>query len=276
MTIRRFLVMAALLSLGFAGDAHAETDPSDVRSGPDAAFQEANETFARAAAQLKSEPDDAKRLLRESAGLYQQVIDSGVKNGLLYYNIGNAEMLLGDVGRAILNYRRAERLIGGDADLASNLSYARARVASRFETPTAGTLRRVALFWHDDLSARTRWWIAAGLWGAFWLLAIVRLIGKVGFRAKYALSALAVGAVAFGASVWMTYRESEESRDAVIVAERVVGRKGPDENGYEPSFKDPLSAGVEMKIVEERPGWLLVKLPDGRETWLPESSVERV
>ncbi len=60
------------------------------------------------------------------------------------------------------------------------------------------------------------------------------------------------------------------------MAEQVVGRKGPDPVGYEPSFRAPLHAGVELSIVEERPGWYLVRLRDDRETWLPASAIERV
>ena len=69
---------------------------------------------------------------------------------------------------------------------------------------------------------------------------------------------------------------SRRANEGVIVAAQVVGRKGPDPVGYAPSFRAPLHAGVEFAIVEERPGWYLVRLRDDRETWLPAAAVERV
>lgn len=239
-------------------------------------FDEANTAFAQAASQLKSDRPAADRLLDQSIDLYRRIIDAGLVNGRLDYNIGNAYMLKGDVGRAILHYRRAERLIGGRADLASNLAYARQRVATRVESSPVGALRRTLLFWHDDLSPRARWTAFIAAFGGFWAVALARLLALVRFRTRWLLASLAFVAGALAASLAATHAERGARSEAVVVADRVTGRKGPDENGYEPSFKEPLSAGVEVRIVEERPGWLLVRLRDGRETWLPAASVDRV
>ena len=87
---------------------------------------------------------------------------------------------------------------------------------------------------------------------------------------------LAVVAALCFSSVIVDEVGSRRANEGVIVAEQVVGRKGPDPVGYEPSFRAPLHAGVEFAIVEERSGWYLVRLRDDRETWLPVSAVERV
>ena len=52
---------------------------------------------------------------------YLRLFDSGYVNGHLYYNLGNAYFRSGQLGRAILNYKRAELLIPRDADLNFNL-----------------------------------------------------------------------------------------------------------------------------------------------------------
>ena len=56
---------------------------------------------------------------------YELVLDQGFESAELYYNLGNAYLQIGDLGRAILNYRRAEALIGSDGQLERNLAYAR-------------------------------------------------------------------------------------------------------------------------------------------------------
>jgi len=55
---------------------------------------------------------------------YLKLIDRGFTHGHLFYNLGNACFRSGQLGRAILNYKRAQLLIPRDADLNFNLRYA--------------------------------------------------------------------------------------------------------------------------------------------------------
>src|SRR5262249_59285760 len=60
----------------------------------------------------------------EAAAQYEQILGEGLASGSLYFNLGNAYFKAGDVGRAMLNYERARRLMPGDPDLVANLAYA--------------------------------------------------------------------------------------------------------------------------------------------------------
>ena len=45
--------------------------------------------------------------------------------------------------------------------------------------------------------------------------------------------------------------------------------------GYYPaSFKDPLHAGTEFDLLEQRPGWFHITLSDDNEGWIPDNSAE--
>lgn len=66
------------------------------------------------------------------------------------------------------------------------------------------------------------------------------------------------------------------SRDPVVIAPTVVGRRGPGGAVYEASFKDPLWSGVECRVLKARGPWTMVKLADGRETWPASTSLEMV
>ncbi len=63
----------------------------------------------------------------DSARAYQQLVDRGYRDPVLYYNLGNAYYKQADLGRAIINYLRTRRLDPSDPDAAANLAFTRGR-----------------------------------------------------------------------------------------------------------------------------------------------------
>ena len=55
--------------------------------------------------------------------------------------------------------------------------------------------------------------------------------------------------------------------EGVVLADDVVVRKGNSE-GFEPRFEQPLHEGVEFRVIEQRPDWLSIELPDGKTGWI--------
>jgi tetratricopeptide (TPR) repeat protein len=234
-------------------------------------LDEANEAFRAATSALANDEAEARRLFGRSIGTFQRLIDEGgYQSAGLYYNVANAHMLSGDVGRAVLNYRRALRLDPTNATIRANLEAARAEVRSRIEPGADADLRS----WLRFIPVAPVLWTGAALFAAGWLLALARLTDprkrtpRWSAPACIAASLLCAGVVA--ASGWSTAAEG------VIVAPEAVARRGPDAQGYAPAFSDPLRAGVELTIIEQRAGWTLIRLADGREAWLPADSLEPV
>lgn len=235
----------------------------------------ATELFDQGAAQLQSDPAESRRLLSQAIDEYQRILREGeIANGGLYYNIANAYMLQGDTGRAILNYRRALELTPGDVRVVANLSAARRQVTAQIAPAAERRVLRTVLFWHYDLSPHTRFAIFAGAFGAMWILALLRVLSIIPRSAWWGVGALALLWAAPLASLLVDRSGRAQPIEAVVTASQVIGRKGPGEAAYEPSFAEPLSAGVEVQVVERRPRWILVRLADGRETWAPETAIE--
>jgi Flp pilus assembly protein TadD len=69
----------------------------------------------------------------QAALAYQQLVDQGYADSALDYNLGNAYYKQGDLGRAILNFRRAAELAPRDADIAANLELARLQAVDKVE-----------------------------------------------------------------------------------------------------------------------------------------------
>jgi hypothetical protein len=64
-------------------------------------------------------------------------------------------------------------------------------------------------------------------------------------------------------------------RSGVITADSIVARQG-DGNNYPESFSEPLGSGVEFDLIEQRPGWLHIKLSSDQDTWIPDHSAELI
>jgi len=238
-------------------------------------FQEANQLFRQANEASVNNPGEAYELYRSAALRYERLTDEGgIENGRLYYNLGNAYYRMDDLGRAILNYRRAERFLPGDADLMENLASARSRRLDRFELETGAKAMRTLLFWHYDLSFRLRRLLLALFSAAFWALAAWG-VWRGRQAPRGALLATGLLAAAMAVSLGAEAFSAASSEGGVVTAPETVARKGDGET-YEPAFTEPLHAGAEFRLLERRPDWYRGKLPDGRAFWVPARDVELV
>jgi tetratricopeptide (TPR) repeat protein len=234
-------------------------------------YREGESSFRQANELLKNDPAKARDLFEKAALCFEAIHREGeVENGRLFYNIGNIYFRLGDTGKAILNYRRAEKFIPNDINLQQNLNYARSRCADKIEPKPQAQVFRTVFFWHYDLSGPTRTWLFAALFGLLWLFAGIYLLHRRSWL-RYVVICCAVLSLLVGGSLGLETYDQSNRRSGVILAKEVVGRKG-DSMTFEPTFKDPLHMGVEFTLVEERKGWFLIELADGRRSWIPESA----
>jgi hypothetical protein len=235
-------------------------------------LSDALEAFDRGSALLTSAPDEALGAFREARDKFQAVVDTGIENGQLYYNLGNTHLRLGEIGRAIADYRRAERLTPRDSRLRANLRFARSLRRDHIVASGERTLLQAVFFWHYSLTLRARTTAAMVGYGLFWLLLLVQQLWprvRVGYAA---LACLAVWGVLL-VSVAVDLPSQSGLTEGVVVADEVIVRKGNGE-AYRPQFEQPLHEGVEFKVAELRGGWIHIELADGNQGWVREHEVE--
>ncbi len=236
-----------------------------------ALLDEANTAF-RLANGLVNNPDRARQLYEQAILLYEKVIDQGgVRNARLYYNLANAYLLKEDVGRAILNYRRAARLDGSDINLRKNLAFARSRRIDKVEVGAERRVLETLFFWHYDFSLRTRFLLACLSFAGLCLaLTVVIWRGSGPVASAFALFC-GVLVLCFLTSILAESHRQANTHYGVITVAEVVARQGDGPN-YPASFKDPLHAGTEFELLEQRPGWLHIQLSNGTDTWIPDDT----
>jgi hypothetical protein len=259
-------VAAIILLLLVAGTARA--DLTDAQR--EAVLAEAQQAYDDGVGLLRRDPGRARESFTTSAERFGQLVDDGVVNGALLYNLGNASLQAGDVGAAILRYRQAEAYIPGDGRLAHNLEYARSLRRTQIAPSGRRALAAALLQWHDRTALGVRYAIFAAAYLAFWVLLLVDRSRPMPLM-RWLAGVLAVIWLAVGASVGADLLADDRERAGVVLDDDVIVRKGNGE-GFEPQFEEPIHQGVEFELLDRRPGWLRIELADGNTGWIPEST----
>ncbi len=200
---------------------------------------------------------------------YQAALRGGASAPALY-NLGNAEFKSGRIGQAILAYRRARYLAPRDADIATNLAFARAYRADK----TLGAPGPLALALYDALHVLSH--RESALLAAFGvLLATLGLGVWIVRRSRLAVAAASVLAVAatFALATQLAWRAEIDARPAAIVVPQVSALSGPSDDAKEILL---LHDGSEVAVREMRGDYVLAQLPGGGGGWIRRDAIERV
>ncbi|HOW97481.1 MAG TPA: tetratricopeptide repeat protein [Kiritimatiellia bacterium] len=225
-----------------------------------AAAQPSDEWPAAKAQQMFLEAGQAydQGRLADAVEAYETLRGRGLRFQELFFNLGNAYFRQGDLGRAIVNYRRAWVLNPGDPDTRANLRYA-LQTAGVPEPALRGTQRFLFRASRETWRwiAVGAWWLAAGLAGAYlWSRS------RPAWMAKLAVALLAVMLVAaWGALAW----------DRLCRAPEIV----VEGKGHEALFAPlagstahfALPEGSIGRVVEHSGNWIRIA-SGGQEGWI--------
>ena len=240
----------------------------------EAILQEANALFQKGNEVATVDPAQAEAFYRLAAKRYETVLKEGHGHaGFLHYNLGNTWFLAGDIGQAILQYRRAEPWLRGDANWRRALTYARGQRADHFPLTIVTPGWKRVLFWHYSANDQTRLQTIGVCFAFAWALLGIRLFRPIPWLPK-ALALTGIIAALMIAST-VLHGRAASGNDAVILAREVIARKG-DASIYTAAFTSPLHAGAEVTILEQRGDWLRIQVEDGQEGWIPASAAEPI
>ncbi len=267
----RFVLPIIALLLVTASAADGAVDPTIAQR-----FDEANALMERADETLPEDPDLARSLYEQSAALYRSCVeDGGIDNADLHANLGNAELRSGNIGLAVVSYRRAERLDPTNPGARAGLKAARSQIPVRVD-PDAPRFAIDALFiWRRWIPRQVVFGAGVLAWLGLWALLGARIAGVWKAPAGWIVACGAVALLTIGGQ-YAEQRTLYSVNNAVVTALEITGRNGPNAAAYEPTFADPLVAGVECVLLESREGWRHVRLKDGRTTWVPADALETI
>ena len=185
----------------------------------------------------------------EAVQHYEAVIGMGYRDPVVYYNLGNAYLESGDLGRAILNYLRAEELSPRDPDIFENLAVARSRTVDQLEAEGDTLVASVANF--GGRWANTAEFAVAAL--LLWAVAgtmVVALILRPAMRLRAVLRsgtvvAVVVMLVPLVLLLSMLYSDPYDNTGVVTAGDgRGAERTGDTvQRGVRPAQRRPSAAG---------------------------------
>ena len=221
------------------------------------------------------DPAGALDLYQKALFRFERLVKEGnIRNGKLFYNIGNTHFQLKDIGRAILDYRRAELYMPNDLNLQKNLAFAQSMRQDRLEEKQQEKIQKTLLFFHYDLSAKVRIIIFAIFYVGFWFFGGLKIFSRRPFI-NWGLGITLLIVILFGSSLISDKYFAGDNLQGVLLDAEVTARQG-DSHSYQPSFKEPLHGGTEFKLLEDRGAWWQIELADGRTCWIPAQSGELV
>lgn len=193
----------------------------------------------------------------------EHIAQSGVHNGQLYYNLGNAHLKNNDLGAAILWYERARHLLPNDPDLNFNLAYARSLTQDATEEATT-SLVRIFFFWKYQLSGRTILILALVGNLIFWSLAMGwHFTGRRTLRRT--MLVVLVPTTLFVLTAAFNYYDGAHRRQGIVLTEQVPVRSGLEATSTELFV---LHAGAKVKVVKNRKNHYQIQFSKDKMGWV--------
>ena len=269
MILRNKVLLVGLIFIMITTSAQADLPKEQLYS----LFSQANQYFRQG--NSANDPEQAKKCYEQAILCFERIInDGGIQNAKLYYNLANAYFLRGQIGKAILNYRRAAKL-ASDGDIQKNLAFARGQRKDQVAVKAERRVLHTMFFWHYDFTQKTRFLLMCISFG----IVCIAVTAAIWLHRN---APITVTAIIFGlltmcllGSVAIEARAESKNVGGLITTSEVVAYQGDGQN-YPPSFKEPLHEGTEFDLLERRSGWLHIRLFDDSDGWIPDNCAELI
>lgn len=201
---------------------------------------------------------------------YKKIINNGLNNGYLYYNLGNAYLKNDQVGKAILNYQNALIYQPRNVDIKTNLQYALDETKDQFSTEeTIEPILQILIFWYYNLNI-TELIIITILSNLIMCTGFIYQIFNSNNILKISnYVVLTIFIVLFTSTMIKIYNNYNVSEGVVVVKETDI-KSGYDDS-YATVFK--LHEGTIFKISETKGNWYKILLSNGQKGWINKNSI---
>jgi tetratricopeptide (TPR) repeat protein len=208
----------------------------------------------------------------KAAKLYEILLELQPEAPVLYYDLANAQVRLGKLSHAILNYEKALRLDPRNADIRENLRYTRGLLEYRVEDTRNWYLKATEAVLSYTTEREVYIVVLAALFvflaGGIFFFLNGRGVFWSPWRQFVFIVLLLAALVAFGKQV-----QSNLIRDAIVMQKECEARYGPSEHD-QVAFK--MGEGIKVFVMDRREDWSRVLLTNGESGWVKDSDISEV
>ena len=192
---------------------------------------------------------------------YTRIINKGVTNPDVYYNLGNAYVKTGDAGRAILNYERSLELDPENDDVTYNLSLIRKQISAEDTSDSGNVL--VSIITLNKSS---------DLMGFFYAMVFLALslrslssndkLKKKLIKLSYAFALISI--FFMGIAGVQIYNQ-ESTNYAIVIVDKSPVYEVPMEKGEAIAS---INTGAKITVLDEDSNWLKISTQGGLVGWV--------
>ena len=208
----------------------------------------------------------------EAASGYRRILELGLENGALYYNLGNALLKSGKKGEALWAYLKARALLPRDADVQANLAY----VESLLQPGVSASVRPPRLIQWLTFHQRVATSELAG-WSALWVwvLMLVWALSTWWPQSRRVARPMAwlsgIVTVIFLTALMAQTVWVDAVPKAVVVRGQIEVHFSPQATG---TTHFSLPEGTIVQVLRHEFGWVQLRRADGLSGWVPEETLD--
>lgn len=208
----------------------------------------------------------------EALFLYQELVQDEVRNGNIYYNIGNAYYKLDKIGYAIANYERAMKYMPHDEDLFANLSFLKSLM--RDSQP------QEVRSWYEKIYESLRELFYSSTWMMLTIFLYLLLISICALYIFYREKKILILSYCLlfltflcAGLTWDSVYQEKHTKFGIVVSPEVEVRYSPT---YDGAIAFELHEGIKAQIIRELGDWYHIRLIKGRSGWVDKASLEMI
>ncbi len=210
----------------------------------------------------------------EALKIYLEIEQENYESAPLYFNIGNCYFKKGKLGYAILYYLRAQKLSPGDADVETNLEFARMFMPTRMEGIKINPVTAFFDMIVDSYTLNLIAWIASVLFILLMLyLSVIMFLQWRGLVIRMSVYIMIFLVLVSSGLASYKYRTDYLTEKGVIVADETRILSGPGEDN-DVEFVGVF--GLTFEIEKKTDNYYLALFENKRKGWIKRGDVEKI
>ncbi len=207
---------------------------------------------------------------------WKKIVDGGEHSANLYFNLGNANYKLNNIGESVYYYEKALQLDPSDSDIKTNLAFAEnARIDAIEPLP-----QTVFNKWYKSISGIFTFngWAILAIVFAFAFVALFLvyyfIASETRKRILFSLSIVSILFLIGSLSMaFITFSEFEKNKPAIVFADEVTIKSEPNLRSNNAFV---IHEGTKVQILSQDGDWFRISLSDGKDGWILASEIKQL